>query len=57
MNTKPAKVFNISVIQQAVGDRRQNLLLLFFHAMTGCDITSALYGRKKGVQYKSRLSS
>ena len=40
MNTKPAKVFNISVIQQAVGDRKQNLLLLFFHAITGCDITS-----------------
>ena len=50
MNNKPAKVFNISVIQQAVGDRKQNLLLLFFHAITGYDITSALYGQgKKGV--------
>ena len=50
MNTTPAKVFNISAIQQAVGDRKQNLLLLFFHAITGCDITSALYGQgKKGV--------
>ena len=50
MNTKPAKVFNISAIQQAVGDRKQNLLLLFYHAITGCDITYALYGQgKKGV--------
>ena len=28
-------------IQQAVGDRKQNLLFLFFHAITDCDITSA----------------
>ena len=42
MNTKPSNVFNISAIQQAVRDRKQNLL--FLHAMTGCgDITSALY--------------
>ena len=38
MNNKPAKVFNISAIQQAVGDRKQNLL--FLHAITGCDTTS-----------------
>ena len=50
MNTTPAKVFNISAIQQAVGDIKQNLLLLFFYAITGCDIKSALYGQgKKGV--------
>ena len=55
MNTKPAKVFNISVIQQAVGDRKQNLLLLFFHAITGCDITSALYGQ--GIKGVFRLLS
>ena len=47
INTKPAKVFNISAIQLAVGDRKQNLLLLFFHTITGCDITSALYGQGK----------
>ena len=40
MNTKPANVFNISAIQQAVRDRKQNLL--FLHAITGCDIMSAL---------------
>ena len=42
MNAKPAKVFNISVIQLAVRDRKQELL--FLHAITGYgDITSALY--------------
>ena len=46
MNTKPSKVFNISAIQQAVRDRKQNLLLL--HAMTGSgDITSALHRQSK----------
>ena len=50
MNTKPAKVFNtcISAIQQAVRDRKQNLL--FLHAITGCDTTPALYRQgKKGA--------
>ena len=46
MNTKPAKVFNISVIQQSVRDRKQKLL--FLHAITGCgNITSALYRQGK----------
>ena len=51
MNTKPAKVFNISAIQQAVGDRKQNLLLLFCHPITGCDITFALYGQGKKLRW------
>ena len=38
MNTKPAKVFNINAIQQAVGDRKQTLL--FCHAITGCDMSA-----------------
>ena len=47
MNTKPAKVFNISAIQPTVRDRKQNLL--FLHAITGCgDITSAPYLDKAG---------
>ena len=36
----PAKVLNISVIHQAVGDRKQNLL--FLHAITGCDTVCAV---------------
>ena len=50
MNTKPAKVFNISAIQQAVGDRKQNLP--FLHAITSCDITSALYRQGKKMTFR-----
>ena len=47
MNAKPAKVLNtcMSAIHQAVRDRKQNLI--FLHAITGCDIPSALYRQGK----------
>ena len=53
MNSKPAKVLNISAIHQAVGDRKQNLL--FLHAITGCDIPSALYRQGKKMDISVTL--
>ena len=53
MNAKPAKVLNISAIHQAVWDRKQNLL--FLHAITGCDIPSALYRQGKKMDISVTL--
>lgn len=39
------KVFDISVIQKTIGNMKE--CLLFAHAFTGCDATSALFGKGK----------
>ena len=57
MDNKPAKVFNtcINAIQQAVRDRKQNLL--FLHAITGCDRTHALYRQCKKNAFWQLMSN
>ncbi len=49
-SSKPAKIYDIDTIQQAIGDVKENML--FIHGITGCDTTSAPYrqGKKKGIQ-------
>lgn len=48
------KVFNIRATQQALGDGTKSIL--FMHAMTGCDTTSALYNKGKATAHR-RLKS
>ena len=43
----PRKAFRVPVIQEAAGNRKDNLLL-FLHAVTGSDTTSAPYKRGRG---------
>jgi len=46
----PDKVFSISCIQQHLP--KASSTLLFLHAMTGCDTTSALYRQHKKKAFK-----
>ena len=48
--THPPKIFNIKRIQSEMGDMTGSLL--FLHAITGCDTTSAVYRKGKRVPYK-----
>ena len=47
----PRKIFNIKRIQSEMGDMTGSLL--FLHAITGCDTTSAVYRKGKRVPYKT----
>ena len=46
----PHKVYSSKCIQMAMGDMKNNLL--FLHAMTGCDTTSAFYRKGKKLPFK-----
>ena len=41
----PITLYSVEQLHQALGSTRQHLL--FIHAITGCDTTSALYGQGK----------
>ena len=49
-NVRPLTLFSIKELQEALGLNKVNLL--FIHAVTGCDTTSALYnqGKCKGLK-------
>ena len=44
-HSNPVFFYSITQLQQALGSKRQHIL--FLHAITGCDTTSALYGQGK----------
>ena len=48
-STNPLSLYNITLIQEAVGNKKVHLL--FVHSVTGCDTTSALFGlgKKKAI--------
>ena len=46
----PDKIYSSNCIQMAMGDMKNSLL--FLHAMTGCDTTSALYRKGKKLPFK-----
>ena len=48
-STNPTSLYNITLIQEAVGNKKQNLL--FAHSVTGCATTPALFclGKKKAI--------
>ena len=48
-SNNPIALYNITLIQNAVGNKKQHLL--FAHSVTGCDTVSALFGlgKKKAI--------
>ena len=48
-STNPIALYNITLIQNAVGNKKPHLL--FAHSVTGCDTVSALFGigKKKAI--------
>ena len=49
----PVTLYSIKQLQQALGTTRRHIL--FIHAVTGCDTTSALYGQGKVKAFKLAL--
>ncbi len=45
VHLNPVTLYSIKQLQQALGTTRRHIL--FIHAVTGCDTTSALYGQGK----------
>ena len=56
-STNPTSLYNITLIQEAVGNKKQNLL--FAHSVTGCDTTSALFGlgKKKAIDFLDQYNN
>lgn len=49
-STHPGKLYNISDLQETLGVMKDHILLV--HAFTGCDTTSAIYGKGKKKFFK-----
>jgi len=49
-----SKAYNVGSIQNTIGERKQ--CLLFIHAMSGCDTTSALFGKGKKKAWKLSIN-
>lgn len=54
--TQSDKVCDIQPMQRSIGEEARKTLL-FVHALTGCDTTSALFGKSKSSAFKNIIKS